>query len=258
MEDCFKKPEISGIPFFCYTLDTEIICTNSSIITLIMTGQEILKKSQKILEECEAKNARLCIAAKTQHPENLAYADVSPRIVFAENRVQEAESKLEFYQKIPNVLHLIGPLQKNKVRKAVKIFDVIQTVDSLSLLRKIDEISGEEEKMVKIFLNVNISQDEHKTGFTLDEVIDLVKELKKNPHKNIVIAGLFTILKNHLPETEISRYYGLMKQLFDGLKTHFGPQFSELSMGMSGDYALALEQGATIVRVGSGIFGKRG
>jgi len=132
------------------------------------------EKTQKILEQCEAKNAKLCIVAKTQSVENLKKVCISDSIIFAENRVQEAESKLDFYNSIPNELHLIGPLQKNKVRKAVKLFDVIQSVDSLVLLRKIDEISGEEGKMVRVFLNINISQDENKTGLLIEDLLPLL------------------------------------------------------------------------------------
>ena len=215
------------------------------------------EKTQKILEQCEAKNAKLCIAAKTQSIENLKKVCISDSIIFAENRVQEAESKLDFYKSIPNELHLIGPLQKNKVRKAVKLFDVIQSVDSLPLLRKIDEISGEEGKMVRIFLNINISQDEHKTGLLIEDLLPFLLSLKKKPHQNIIISGLFTILRNNLSETEISHFYGLMKKVFVSLQSHFGMQFTEISMGMSSDYKLSLEQGATRVRVGSGIFGQR-
>ena len=215
------------------------------------------EKTQKILEQCEAKNAKLCIVAKTQSVENLKKVCISDSIIFAENRVQEAESKLDFYNSIPNELHLIGPLQKNKVRKAVKLFDVIQSVDSLVLLRKIDEISGEEGKMVRVFLNINISQDENKTGLLIEDLLPLLLALKKKPHQNIIISGIFTILRNDISDTEIRHFYGLMKKVFVSLQSHFGMQFTEISMGMSRDYELALEQGATRVRVGSGIFGQR-
>ncbi len=219
--------------------------------------KNIQKNVEKILEDCYKKNAKLCIAAKTQTTEDLELANISPEIIFAENRVQEAESKLEFYQNISNELHLIGPLQSNKVKKAVTIFDVIQTVDSLSLLRKIDKISGEEGKLVKIFLNINISEDPKKSGLSIEELAILVKTLKQQPHKNIVISGLFTILQNNLHEKEVSMLYRLMKKIFTSLKEHFGIQFTEISMGMSRDYKVALDQGSTIVRVGSGIFGER-
>lgn len=217
----------------------------------------LVHKTQKILKHCDQKNARLCIAAKTQSVQDLVHVNINPQIIFAENRVQEAEEKKEFYQKISNALHLIGPLQKNKVRKAVHLFDCIQTVDSLDLLRRIDRIAGEEKKMIQIFLSINISRDPNKSGFLLEEITILIKELKKNPHKNISITGLFTILKRDLSKAQISQFYGLMYDLFTETQKFFGPQFSEISMGMSRDYNLALEQGATIVRVGSGIFGKR-
>ena len=218
---------------------------------------DIREKTQKILEQCREKNAKLCIAAKTQSPENLALANISSEIIFAENRVQEAESKQEFYGKISNELHLIGPLQGNKVKKAVQLFDVIQSVDSLKLLRRIDKISGEEGKMIRIFLNINITEDSNKSGFLVQELVLLLIDLKKNPHQNIIIAGVFTILENDLSPAHISSFYGLIYKIFCSLKPHFGVQFTEVSMGMSGDYELALDQGATRVRVGSGIFGQR-
>jgi len=218
------------------------------------TTNLITEKTQKILAECQAKNAKLCIAAKNQSPEILALANVSDTIIFAENKVQEAESKREFYDSIPNNLHLIGPLQSNKVKKAVEIFDVIQTVDSLKLLRRIDKISGEQEKLVRVFLNINITEDPRKSGFLINELVFFLKSIKQTPHTNIVISGLFTILQNNLSPHEISSFYALMKKIFNSLKSHFGLQFTEISMGMSGDYPLALDQGATQVRVGSKIF----
>ena len=218
------------------------------------TTNLITQKTQKILEECQKKNARLCIAAKNQPPEVLALANISEKIIFAENKVQEAESKREFYESIPNDLHFIGPLQSNKVKKAVEIFDVIQTVDSLKLFRRIDRISGEQEKLVRVFLNINITEDPKKSGFLIHELVFFLKSIKQAPHTNIVISGVFTILQNNLSPQEISSFYALMKKIFDSLKPHLGLQFTEISMGMSGDYLLALEQGATQVRVGSKIF----
>lgn len=222
-----------------------------------MSKSYLEKNTKEILEKCAEKNVKLCIATKTQSIEDIAMLPISPDIIFAENRVQEAEAKKEYYASVPNELHLIGPLQKNKVRKAVQLFDVIQTVDSWELLQKIDTVCAEEEKMVKVFLNINISKDPKKSGFLLDEITTIITRLKKSPNTYCVITGIFTILANNLSEKSIREYYVLMRRLFEVLQLHFGLQFSEISMGMSRDYPLAIEAGATMVRVGSGVFGKR-
>ena len=119
-----------------------------------------------IFEACTKKKAQLCIATKTQSIENIRAANIDSSIILAENRVQEAETKQEYFQSVENKIHLIGPLQKNKVRKAIHIFDVIQSVDSLSLLEKINTIAMQEGKNQAVFLSVNISEDEKKTGFS--------------------------------------------------------------------------------------------
>lgn len=213
--------------------------------------------SKKILSLASKYDAKLCLATKTKTLEEIKMANLSPAIILAENKVQEAEEKLEYYQSVCNKLHLIGPLQKNKVRKAVQIFDCIQSVDSIDLLRRIDRISSEEEKSVEILLNINISEDPKKTGFLLKDMVEVLGDITTTPLQNIHITGLFTILKYGLKEEETKSYYQSMKKLFDMLQKPFGENFTTLSMGMSNDYEIALQNGATMIRIGSGIFGNR-
>lgn len=213
--------------------------------------------SKSLLQLCSLSGAKLCLATKNQSIEKIKLANISPSIILAENKVQEAEEKFLYYQSICNPLHLIGPLQKNKIRKAVRLFDVIQSVDSLDLLRKIDRISAEEEKPVEVFLNINISEDPKKTGFRLDEIITIFESLKQQPLQSIEITGLFTILQKDLRAKTITSFYSSLKKLFDMFQKFFGPRCINLSMGMSNDYMVALQSGSTLVRIGSAIFSEK-
>ncbi|MEI7511180.1 MAG: YggS family pyridoxal phosphate-dependent enzyme [Candidatus Peregrinibacteria bacterium] len=212
-----------------------------------------------LLHILEPYNARLCLATKTQNIETIKKANINTVLIIAENKVQELEEKWEYYKSIPNEIHFIGRLQDNKIRKAVKMCTVIQSVDSLALLKKINRIATEEGKIQRVFLNINISNDPNKSGFlipspeyqNIETLLSHTTELL-----NIRIEGLFTILAAKLSETEILNFYQKMKTL-QQVAQKIMPSITELSMGMSHDYLLALKADATIVRIGSGIFGER-
>ncbi|HID92195.1 TPA: YggS family pyridoxal phosphate-dependent enzyme [Candidatus Gracilibacteria bacterium] len=205
---------------------------------------------------------KLAIATKTHFNFDVLNSalNCNKNIIIAENRIQEAEEKWEVLQQFPHKKHFIGTLQSNKVKKAVEMFDCIETVDSLKLLIRINKIAGDMGKKLEIFLNINISEDKNKSGISLEKLDNFISEIviyinAKNLN-NIKISGLFTILKNDLSNEKKNEYYAQMKKLQIALQTKI-PSIIELSMGMSGDYTIALQEGATIVRVGQGIFGKR-
>ena len=166
---------------------------------------------------------------------------------FGENKIQEAVEKwTNIKSNNPNIkLHMIGKLQTNKVKSAVKLFDYIHSVDSEKLAKKIAEEQEKISKKVKIFIQVNISNEEQKSGIKKNELNDLISYCKKI---NLDVIGLMC-----LPQADInSSFYFKEMNL---INTSFG--LSELSMGMSSDYIEALKNSASYLRIGSSIFGKR-
>ncbi len=172
-----------------------------------------------------------------------------------ENRVQEV---LEKYDKIENVRwHLIGHLQKNKVKYIVDKAELIHSVDSLELAKEIDKQAKKIGKVQKILLEINISGEESKFGITPAEAIPLCGEISR--FENIKAEGLMTMAPKEAAEVELRRIFGGLKKLSEEIRSRQIPgiDMRELSMGMSGDYEIAVEEGATMVRVGTGIFGAR-
>ena len=194
------------------------------------------------------------LAVTKTHPKKIIEKAIKLGIIcFGENKVQEAEKK--FYNKPKDIeLHFIGHLQKNKIKKAVKIFDIIETVDSLELAEKINHQATINNKQQRIYCQVNIGNDPKKFGFKKSELLKSINSIKN--FKNIILEGTMTILPFNLSNTENKRLYnktnGLHKKIRDSC-----PTCTELSMGMSNDYITAINCGATLVRIGTGIFGER-
>ena len=176
--------------------------------------------------------------------------------VFGENRVQEVERKFPSPEERPDGMkvYLIGQLQKNKVRKAVYLFDRIESVDSLELLSLIDKESAKIGKKMDVLLEYNSSKEENKSGFrSSDELLFALRESIKM--ENISVIGIMTVG----PLTEDPQ---TIRNAFKDTKALFGKasaikDLSVLSMGMSSDYLIAIEEGSTEVRIGSAIFGER-
>ena len=173
-----------------------------------------------------------------------------------ESRVQEADKKLNIIKREKTTrLHLIGHLQSNKTKKAVSLFDVIQTVDSIRLAKKINKESKKINKKQQVFLQINISKDPKKYGFFEEEALLGCAEIQKL--YNIQVLGLMTITANHLKDYELGKCYEKMRRLRKKLKSEGLPLCQNLSMGMSRDYLYAIKEGATHVRIGTGLFGER-
>ncbi|MCM8534646.1 MAG: YggS family pyridoxal phosphate-dependent enzyme [Lentisphaeraceae bacterium] len=172
---------------------------------------------------------------------------------FAENRVQEMLDKAE---QLPSDLtwHLIGPLQSNKVRQALKFAKYIHSVDSAKLLNRIERIAGEDAKKVKVFLQVNITEEEQKSGFSKDAVEAVVKNSLS--FENIEIIGLMAMGRSGASAEETKATFCELRELRDSLQL-INSKITELSMGMSGDYKLAIQEGSTYIRVGSLLLGDR-
>ena len=176
-----------------------------------------------------------------------------------ENRVQEAESKFDITD-LPHglkSLQLIGTLQSNKVKRAVQMFDVIQSVDSVKLADRIDVAAREMKKRAKIYIEVNLSGEDTKTGINLRELDEVIEFTIAKP--NLELVGLMTV-PPHSVDPENSRpYFQQLRNLRDSVIKHTSIQIEQvgLSMGMTNDFEVAIEEGATIVRLGSAIWGPR-
>lgn len=174
-------------------------------------------------------------------------------LYFGESRVQEAEEKKEAYPK-EGELHLIGHLQSNKINKALKLFDVIQTIDSKKLAEKVNKKAKSINKKQRIFCQINIGKDPNKTGFSEKELMKTVSTIINL--SNIKLEGIMTILPRKKTQKERECLFLKTKKIRDYIsKKHKTPL--ELSMGMSGDYRDAIACGSTLIRVGSKIFGTR-
>jgi pyridoxal phosphate enzyme (YggS family) len=196
----------------------------------------------------------LLVVSKTWPAETVAEVVASGQVLFGENKVQEAEAKAPL---LPDhlVWHLVGPLQRNKVRKALSVFQVVHGVGSLKLAQAIDRVAGETGRRPQVYLQVNIGGEGSKSGFLSEELeagLDALLELKE-----IAILGLMAIPPREPDAEATRRWFVRLRELRDRLVTSSGTPLPGLSMGMSGDYETAIEEGSTIVRVGSAIFGDR-
>lgn len=176
--------------------------------------------------------------------------------VFGENRVQEVERKFPAPGERPEGMkvYLIGQLQRNKVKKAVSLFDRIESVDSIALLEAIDMRSAELNKTMDVLLEYNSSGEDAKSGFRNEE--DLVSALSRSLEmKNVRVLGLMTVGPLTDDEDEIRKAFRRTRELFDRCREI--SSLTVLSMGMSADYEIAISEGSTEVRIGSAIFGER-
>ena len=143
----------------------------------------------------------------------------------------------------------------NKARKAANIFDVIQTVDSIKLSNRLNIISAEINKVQKIYLQVNIGNDPKKQGFSPEEIINSAKEVSELD--SLEISGIMTILPQGIPKTTLRDYYKKTCKIKNEIKESVNGNCNNLSMGMSNDFEIAIEEGATHIRIGTALFGAR-
>lgn len=199
-------------------------------------------------------DVKLLAVSKTYPVETIKEAYLAGQRLFGENKVQELEVKAPV---LPEDIewHLIGHLQSNKVAKAVEYAKYIHSVDSSKLIKKIDRIAEEKSKRPKIFIEVNISGEESKYGTESSQIMDLVKVALEC--KNLELVGLMTMAPFNADNAELSSVFAGLKKLRDSLEAKFNINMPELSMGMSSDFEIAIKEGATIVRIGTSIFGKR-
>lgn len=212
-----------------------------------------LKKLQASLPK--NKKIKLVVVTKTRTPKEIEEAISAGASSIGENRVQEAEKKFSNIINLNNIeKRLIGSLQSNKANKAVGLFDVIDTVDSEKIAKKISNAAKKINKIQRVLVQINSSGEKVKSGFMLGEK-DKIQRCAEN--KNIKIEGLMTMGPNTKNKKEIEKAFKRTKEFFDLLNKSDNLEMKTLSMGMSGDYRIAIEQGSTAIRVGSAIFGPR-
>ena len=226
-----------------------------------MVAENLAQVQKNINESCNKINrdpneVTLIAVSKTKPVEMLKEAYDAGARVFGENKVQEIVDK---YDQMPSDVqwHMIGHLQRNKVKYIVDKVSMIHSVDSLRLAQTIEQEAAKHDVCVPILLEVNVAQEETKFGLKMEEVLPLVESIAEFPH--IKIQGLMTIapyVQN--PEENRPVFRQLKKLSVDiAAKNINNVTMSVLSMGMTGDYQVAIEEGATMVRVGTGIFGAR-
>lgn len=213
----------------------------------------------KYKKELEGTAAKLVAVSKFHEASEVMEAYQAGQRVFGENLVQELVEK---QAQLPDDIewHLIGHLQTNKVKYIAPFISLIESVDSLKLLIEINKQALKNKRVIDCLLQVYIADEDTKFGLGYDEVIEILRSEEFASLKNIRIVGLMGIATNTQSEKQIRDEFQELKVLFDGIKVTFfrkDDYFKELSMGMSADYKLAIDEGSTMVRIGSNIFGKR-
>jgi PLP dependent protein len=197
-------------------------------------------------------SVRLVLATKTQPPEAVLAAHEAGAQEFGENYVQEAEAKQARLGALEGVVwHLIGHLQSNKARPAVKAFDLIQTLDSTKLAEALER--ARPSPPVAVLIQVNIAGESSKSGVAPEQTERLIEAVRRK----VAVMGLMAIPPPAGTVSDARRHFAALRELRDRLAASTGLALSELSMGMTDDFEIAIEEGATIVRVGRAVFGER-
>lgn len=202
---------------------------------------------------------QLVAVSKTKPVEMLMEAYNNGQRAFGENKVQEMVAK---FKAMPKDIewHFIGHLQTNKIKYMVSFVHLIHGVDSFKLLKAIDAEARKVGRIIPCLLQFHIAEEETKFGLSLDEVTEMLESGEFKQLENVRLSGVMGMATFTDDETQIRKEFATLKSYFDILKTTFfsgDPQFKEISMGMSGDYLIAVEEGSTMVRIGSTIFGER-
>lgn len=214
---------------------------------------------RQLKKETGPVNVTLVAVSKTKPVEEIREAYDAGQRLFGENMVQELVEKQE---QLPGDIqwHLIGHLQSNKVKYIVPFISMIQSVDSIKLLAEIDKQALKHARVIDCLLQVHIADEETKFGLGFDEIIELLRSDEFSQLNNIRIRGLMGIATNTDNEKQIKEEFYELKTFFDGIKQSFfrkDDAFNTLSMGMSSDYKIAIEEGSTMIRLGSTLFGQR-
>ena len=212
---------------------------------------------QSLLSELENSNTTLVAVSKTKPASAIQELYDSGQKIFGENRVTEMVDK---YNVLPKDIkwHMIGHLQKNKVKYMAHFVDMIHSVDNKKLLETINQQAAKHERIIDVLLQIKIAKEDTKTGWTYSDLLDLAKEGVLTSYKNVNIRGVMGMATFTDDTAQVRKEFGSLKQYFDELSDilHL-PNFDTVSMGMSGDYEIAIAEGSNMVRIGSLLFGAR-
>lgn len=229
-----------------------------------LSSEDISQRLASI-QESLTPSARLVAVSKFHPASYVEMAYEAGQRIFGESRVQELVDKWErLHQSYPDIVwHFIGPLQTNKVKYIAPFISMIESVTSERLLAEICRQAQRVGRTIPILLEVYVAEEETKSGFTPDEIRALVTRIHDEPelYRGVALHGLMAMASHVEDEAKISEEFASVRRLFEELRASgllLAPElFTELSMGMSGDYPLALREGATLIRIGSAIFGDR-
>ncbi|MFZ2906980.1 MAG: YggS family pyridoxal phosphate-dependent enzyme [Cyclobacteriaceae bacterium] len=218
-----------------------------------------IKKSIELLTRSLPAGCLLIAVSKTQPIEKIMEAYDAGQRVFGENKAQELTQK---YDQLPKDIewHMIGHLQTNKVKYIAPFVHLIHSVDSLKLLQEIDKQGKKNNRVINCLLQIHIAEEDTKFGFSETELFDLLRSPEIAAFQHIKITGLMGMATLTTDEHKIRMEFQSLKSIFENLKSVAWPNniaLKELSMGMSSDYQLAAEEGSTMVRIGTAIFGER-
>jgi len=228
-----------------------------------LAGEHLAAIRQRVAEAARRagrapEEVRLIAVSKTQSIAAIqALVELGVRD-FGESQVQEALAKIEHFRAAALNWHFIGHLQSNKTRYIPGQFQWVHSVDSARLARRLAEAVGAGNQQLKLLLQVNVAADPAKHGLLPKKLYPTVEDLLRQPLAGVQLCGLMTIGYLHADEDRARASFSSLRDLLEGCRQRFGDSFRELSMGMSGDFETAIEEGATMVRVGTALFGSRG
>ena len=228
-------------------------------------SSEDISERLALIHESLTPSARLVAVSKFHPASYVEMAYEAGQRIFGESRVQELVGKWEaLHEAYPDIVwHFIGPLQTNKVKYIAPFISMIESVTSERLLAEVCRQAQRVGRTIPILLEVHVAEEETKSGFTPDEIRALVTRIHDEPelYRGVALHGLMAMASHVEDEAKISEEFASVRRLFEELRASgllLSPElFTELSMGMSGDYPLALREGATLIRIGSAIFGDR-
>jgi hypothetical protein len=225
-------------------------------VNLAENLEKIQQRIRTVCNRCgrEPESVILLVVTKSQPPEMIRAAADCGQILFGENKVQEAKAKIPL---CPGRLrwHFIGHLQSNKCRDAVELFEMVQSVDSLPLAQEISKRAGQAAKTMPILLEVNVASEASKFGYLPERLLAELEEINALPR--IEIHGLMTVPPWSDEPEKVRPHFQRLRELKLECEQILGVPLPHLSMGMSGDFEKAIEEGATMVRIGTALFGPR-
>ncbi|MCH2230505.1 MAG: YggS family pyridoxal phosphate-dependent enzyme [Crocinitomicaceae bacterium] len=219
----------------------------------------MIKENLQAIRATIPKNVTLVAVSKTKPIEMIQELYDTGQRIFGENKVQELVEKNE---QLPNDInwHLIGHLQSNKVKYIASFVSMIHSVDSMKLLNEINKQALKNDRVIDCLLQFHIAEEDSKFGLTLESARELLSSKEFAEMRNVSIRGVMGMATFTEDEEQVREEFRTLENYFHVIQSHyfkFNPNFEHISMGMSGDYKLAIEEGSTMVRVGSSIFGTR-